>query len=289
VTITSLHTKAIISQPTACYDQTTSAVMITDLMITDPSVVAEAMHWSTGQRGAMCEPGSLTGVELSPFVGQALNIGVQAIAFAGGARDKFELKQIIADVGERTSRAADDAAHSTATVVAAATVAITQAANDASKALGEAGKLAGGEFAESVKTAQTGLQAELHRLFGSEDPELERRLKSALDGFTGRLNQASAEKTEALFAQAARQFDPDVPSSLMARHICLLAKQQTELKANIDQKLGELGVQYEKLTAVVERTQAAKDARHAVEQGITLKGATYEKKVIFSDDSEGLG
>ena len=233
----------------------------------------------------------LTGVDLSPFVHQALNIGVQAIALAGGAQDKFELKQLINDVGERTSRAAADAASTTATVVDEATLAIRRAATDASKAFGEAGKLARGEFADSVKTAQAGLQDELRRLFGNDDPEMQRRLNMVLEGFGQRVSQASAEKTEALFAKAAKQFDPDEPTSPMARHISLLEKQQTELKANIDQKLGELGTQYEKLTAVVERTQAAKDARHTVEQGTTLKGATYEEKVnaAMRDIADGLG
>jgi hypothetical protein len=291
VTITSLHTKTIISQPTAYYDAIAAAVVITDVMITDPSVVAEAMHWSSGQRGAACEPVGLAGVDLSPFVRQALNIGVQAIALAGGAQDKFELKQLINDVGERTSRAAADAASSTATLVDEATLAIRQASTDASKAVGEAGKLARAEFADSVKMAQVGLQDELRRLFGDDDPELQRRLNMVLEGFGQRVTQASAEKTEALFAKAARQFDPDEPTSPMARQICLLDKQQTELKANIDQKLGELGTQYEKLTAVVERTQAAKDARHAVEQGTTLKGATYEERVnaAMRDIADGLG
>jgi hypothetical protein len=193
VTITSLHTKSIITQPTAYYDDSASAVMITEVTITDPSVVAEAMHWSSGQRGGMCDPGGLAGVDLSPFVRQALNIGVQAIALAGGAQDKFELKQLINDIGERTSRAAADAAHTTATVVDEATLAIRRAATDASLAFGEAGKLARGEFADSVKTAQTGLQDELRRLFGGDDPELHRRLDVILEGFDYRVNRQRRE------------------------------------------------------------------------------------------------
>jgi len=279
VTITSLYTKPILNQLTAYYDTTTAAVMITDVMITDPAVVSEAMHWSSGQRGAVCDPASLAGLDLSLFIRQALNIGVQAIAMAGGAQDKFELCQLVRDVGERTSQAADHAAHTTATVVEEATLAIKRAATEASTAFGDAGKLARGEFADTVKAAQSGIQAELRRLFGDDDPELQRRLDLVLDGFGHRVNQASAEKTEALFAKAARQFDPDEPSSPMAKHVRLLEKQQTDLKANIDQNLGELTTQYEKLTAVIERTHASKDARRAVELVTTLKGATYEERV----------
>jgi hypothetical protein len=193
-------------------------------------------------------------------------------------------------VGERTSRAAEDAAHTTAAVLDEATVAIKQAATDATKTFAEAGKLARGEFADSVKTAQSGLQAELRRLFNGDDPELQQRLDKAMEGFGQQVSQASAEKTEALLAKAARQFDTDEPASAMAMYIRLLDKQQTDLKANIDHNLGELSTQYEKLTAVIERTQAAKDARHAVEQGTPLMGATYEQKVnaAMRDIADGL-
>lgn len=203
MTVTTLRNTKITTPPTAYFDIATSALVITDQVITDHAVVAEALHWSTGQRGVTCEASALAAVDLSPFVRRALNIGVQVIALAGDAQDTFELKQLIEEVGLRTSRATDEAAQATADVLDESTRAMKSAAAEASKVFAEAGKAARGEFADTVRSAKVGLNDELRRLFGGDDPELARRLDQALSTFGNRVDAVSAEKTEALVAKTA--------------------------------------------------------------------------------------
>src|SRR5207249_1802338 len=71
-------------QASVQYDPGQHAVVIHHLAISDPSVVAEAQHWSTGQRGALCDEGEFTAADLRPFVSAAVIAGSAAIRSVGG-------------------------------------------------------------------------------------------------------------------------------------------------------------------------------------------------------------
>ena len=86
------------------FDAAGPALVITDLTVTDPAIIAESRRWSTGQRGPTVGPAELLEIDLSPFVRQALAVGVQAICAAGSARDKLEFAQLVDDLGTKTGR-----------------------------------------------------------------------------------------------------------------------------------------------------------------------------------------
>jgi hypothetical protein len=50
------------------FDAAGPALVITDLTVTDPAIIAESRRWSTGQRGPNVGPAELLEIDLSPFV-----------------------------------------------------------------------------------------------------------------------------------------------------------------------------------------------------------------------------
>src|SRR5665647_142309 len=77
----------------ASYDSSGPAVVIHDLTVNHPAVSSEAARWSTGQRGPAVGADALIDVDLSVFVTQAMAVGAQAIAAAGGVQDTYNLEQ----------------------------------------------------------------------------------------------------------------------------------------------------------------------------------------------------
>jgi hypothetical protein len=73
----------------ASYDSSGPALVIHDLTVNNPAVSSEAARWSTGQRGPAVGAGDLTDIDLSIFVTQAIAVGAQAIAAAGGVQDTY--------------------------------------------------------------------------------------------------------------------------------------------------------------------------------------------------------
>ena len=87
---------------TARFDPSTGEVIITALTVRDQAVAIEALRWSTGRRGAAVRGDEMVGADLGGFVTQALVVGAQAIASAGGAQNTMELERLVADVAART-------------------------------------------------------------------------------------------------------------------------------------------------------------------------------------------
>ena len=165
-------------------------------------MVVEACRWSTGQRGPAVEPEALVDVDLSPYVRQALSVGVQAIAAAGSSQDKQEFQQLVDELGARTGKSAEQAAEATTKVVTEASRVIQETTREARLRLDEAQQQAGTKFAESVRSAQTALQHELVRLFGGDDPELVNRLNPVLASFDAQLERTTRDQTQTMIERA---------------------------------------------------------------------------------------
>jgi len=99
--------------PAVRYDTLQGAVVIDQLTITEQSVVTESRRWSQGRRGPTLTAEQMAGVDLSPFLRQALTVGVHAISTAGGIQEKFNLEGLVAEVGDRTADATARAATAT--------------------------------------------------------------------------------------------------------------------------------------------------------------------------------
>jgi hypothetical protein len=275
----------------AFYDSSTPAVVVRSLMLTDPTVVSESRRWSTGQRGAAVNADTLSGADLSAFVTQAMVVGAHAIGSAGGIQDMFNLEQLVTDVGTRTAESTAKAADATSAVVEHATETVQKAAVDAQKAIAEAGSEARTSFADNVTSAKKSLLEEVHRLVGGDNPDLLARLTPMLEKFGHDLDDRVAKQTSDMFTTAARQFDPDDPTSPMSKHARALAAHQESLSVTLEKNHKELAAKVDELTTAVKVTTSANDAATATASVTPLKGDTYAARinVLMDEIAAGLG
>jgi prefoldin subunit 5 len=275
--------------PPASYDRSQPAVLIHNLAIPDPTVVAESRRWSTGQRGAAVGAEDLAGIDLTPFVTQALVVGAHAISTAGGVQDTFNLEQLVSDVGIRTSESTEKAATATAAVVTGATEAMQKAANEAKKAIAEAGRDTGKNIADSADAVKKTLLDEVNRLVGGDNPELATRLVPIVDKFSRELENRAAKQTSELFAQATKLFDPHDPASPMSKYTRELRSQQETLRTSLEKSQGDIAAKVDELTTAVRVTASAQEAAAATAKVTPLKGDTYANAIHRLMDSIAVG
>ncbi|MGH9248343.1 MAG: Fis family transcriptional regulator [Acidimicrobiales bacterium] len=277
--------------PDAYYDSSTPAVVVQNLAVTDPTVVSESRRWSTGQRGAAVNADEMSGADLSAFVTQAMVVGAHAIGSAGGVQDTFNLEQLVTDVGTRTAESTVKATDATSAVVEHATETVQKAAVDAQRVIAEAGNEARTSFAANVTSAKKSLLEEVQRLVGGDNPELLARLSPMLEKFGHDLDDRVAKQTSELFTKAARQFDPDDPTSPMSKHARALAAHQESLSVTLEKNHKELAAKVDELATAVKVTTSANDAATATASVTPLKGNTYEAGInlVMAEIAAGLG
>jgi len=275
----------------ASYDSSGPAVVIHNLTVNNPTVCSEATRWSTGQRGPAVGADALVDVDLSAFVTQAMAVGAQAIAAAGGVQDTYNLEQLVSDVGTRTAETSAKAAAATTAVVKSASDGMQKASTDAKNAIAEAGLLARKGFGESVESARKDLREEINRLVGGENPELVARLSPLLDTFGRDMNERVAKQTSELLEKAARQFDTSDPTSPMAKHAKGLREQQDALSLTLVKNHEALTVKVDQLTTAVKVATAAADATSAIAKVTPIKGDTYAGSIhrVMQQIATGLG
>ncbi|MGH3789180.1 MAG: Fis family transcriptional regulator [Pseudonocardiaceae bacterium] len=275
------------ASPGAYYDRGTPAVVIQSLAVNDPAVVAESRRWSTGRRGAAVGEDGMGGIDLSMFVDQALIVGAHAIGTAGGVQDTFNLERLVSDVGARTAESTSRAVDTTTAVVNNATEAMQKASSEVRNTITEAGRDARRSFADTVEGARKGLLDEVHRLVGGDNPELAARLGPMLDRFGYDLDARVVRQTSELLDKAAKQFDPDDPTSPMAKHTRELRRQQETLSAALEHHHRDLATKVEELTTAVKVRAGAESLAHIT----PLKGESYATGIhgLMEQIAAGLG
>lgn len=268
-------------------DPATGTLRIEALGLDDPRVTTECRYWSTGRRGEPVDLAVLAAADLSAFVVQAMAIGASAMTSAAGIEQQYGIEALVAEVEQRSTKAAADAADRTTDAVTQATSALTKASDQAKTAVVEAGTTARRAFAESVDTARVELAGQITALLGGDEPQLMIRLQPMLEKFSTSLQERATSQTTAMIDKVARQFDPADPASPMAQQMRALATTQNDhakvageqLRA-LTEKLDELG-----------RSVAVRRATELALSRTTAKGATYEDQVhpVLSMIATGLG
>lgn len=275
----------------AHFDVDGPAVVVEKLTLNDPNVVAEARHWPTGRRGAAVPVAEMAHCDLIAFVTQAVIVGSQAIATAGGAQEAYRLDALVADVGERTSRLTLEAGRATGAAVQQATATIEASTAAARETFDKIAAQSRRSFTESVETAGTALRADLTRLLGGENPELLNRLGPVIEKFGRELEARATAQTGELVAKAARALDPADPASPAAQQARALAEQQERLAATLTADSQALTHKVDALAEAVKVAQAASSARAAVVSTSTLKGDEFEDTLqgLLAELAAGFG
>ena len=277
--------------PAVSYNRTVPALVVNNLTIDDPSVVSESRRWSSGIRGPAVSEDTCAGVDFSTFITQAVTVGARAIAAAGGVQDTFNLERLVSDVGARTSQSTEDAAQATTEVVSRAVDAVEKASLNAKEAIAAAGKNAQQQFGEAVSVATKSLVGEMNRLVGGDNPELAGQLAPLLEKFGRDLDARVSSQTSDLFTKAAKQFDPDDPTSPMSKHTRDLDRRQQTLAEALEKNHKELAAKVEELATAVKVSASANIAATATAKATPLKGATYASELhpLVDQVAVGLG
>ena len=219
----------------ATYDPVARALVIRDLIITDPVVLSEIARWTTGTRGPVCEPEDLVGADLSAFCSQAIATGAMAISAAGGTQEAHHLDRLIDEVGARTTAASAAAAKTTTDATARAAFALEKAAEGVQKSIRDAAQQAREGIVKQVQESRHQLSEEIGRLVGGNDPVLAGKLKVVLTTVGAELDERATAKTEEMLMKAARQLDPRDPTSPMAAVTKHLVDQQNDHAYSVQQ------------------------------------------------------
>lgn len=272
----------------AHFDNDASAVVIESLTIHDSEVTREAQRWISGERGPLVEkPDALASADLTNYVTEAVRIGAHALSVTGQAQEAQALERMLKDVGDKTSDSTAQAAELTARAVREASEALMAAARDAKTGIIDADTRSRNELTTAVTTAKQDLNAELHRLFAGESPELVARLQPLLTKFGTDLDARVSAGTAELLTKAAKQFDPSDPTSPMAKHAAALT-------ANQEQLTQQLAKQHAELTDKIEEVSAAlriQEATTALARVTPIKGESYASSVhlVLTGVATGLG
>ncbi|TQM63815.1 Fis family transcriptional regulator [Humibacillus xanthopallidus] len=286
-----MHENSGPTLPAASFDPAASALVITQLTVVDPAVATEALRWSTGRRGVAVPAMEMAGVDLGGFVTQALAVGAQAIASAGGAQDTFELERLVADVAARTEASSAQAADVTGSAVKAAAEAVAKATDDVRKVIAETGASTRAAYAETVKSTTDGLRADVERIFGGENPELLAKLGPVLESVGRKIGDQAFKQTDELLVRVSRQFDPADPTSPFAKQAKTLADQQQVLSDAMDKNHLALVGKVDELAKAVEVQKAAAAAVSRTASVTPLKGSIFELEVnaVMEGIAAGLG
>lgn len=261
--------------PSAFYDPQAQALVIEHLQVNDPTVLGEVRHWTSGRRSSPADDAALGQADLAPFCLQALSAGAAAIRGAGGTQEAHHLDHLIAQVGERASKASQDAATTTSAAADHATKAMTQAATEAQRSLLEAGKATRQSLTEHVDRSRRSLTEEIQRLVGGDHPLLATQLDGLLGKFTAELDDRVGKRTDELFGKAAKQLDPRDPTSPLATFIKEIGEQQAALTGHLDKGQKDIEQRLEKLMLLVNTATASTTATNAAVKVSPIKGDTY--------------
>jgi hypothetical protein len=262
--------------PHAVFRPTGDSITIDKLVIDDADTIAEASRWTGGKRGpVVTDTTILDGADVTRFVTEALGLGARAIAATGQAQESQALSHLIRDVGERTTGASADAAARTVRATQEATEAITKTADTARQAVTDAERLHREQFSAAVTKAGTDLRDLVTQVLGGESPELLERLQPVLTKFGTDLDAKVTQQTGELLEKAERQFDPNDPTSPMAKHAAALKEQYEGLTKSFTDNLTAVSTKLDAL----EKAVAVEQAIGHLAQVTPLKGDTFEQSV----------
>jgi hypothetical protein len=273
------------------FDPRGPSVVIEHLTVDDHAVVAESRFWAQGHRGPASSSDELADADLSNYVRQALAVGANAIAAAGGVQQTYDLKDLVAEVSERTEQTSLRAVEATDAAIAKATKAMEAASTHARKAISEAGELARKDFSGNVDAVRRTLATEIQRVVGGENPELLARFQPLLDRFGRDLDERATKHLGELLVKVAEQFDPAQPTSVLAQQNRVLGEQHHALSEALTKQQAELCSKVDDLAIAVKVAHAARSAAAATAQLTPLKGNTYAESVhhVLASIAAGLG
>ena len=277
--------------PAVRFDRTGPSIVVEQLEVTDPTVVAEARFWAGGHRKAAATSEQLAEADLSNYVVQALTVGAQAIATAGGVQQSYDIKELVTEVSERTQHSSQRAAEATGAMVTKAAKDMAAASEQTRQAISQATDHARKDLGIQLDNARRALSAELQRLLGGESPEVTARLQPLIDQFGRDLVERSTKQSEELVSKVARQFDPADPASVLSQQNRLLTEQHKQLIESLNKDQTLLADKVGELTIAVTAAHAARTATDATARLTPLKGNTYAEPVhrILETIAAGLG
>ncbi|MGH3712038.1 MAG: hypothetical protein ACRDT4_01015 [Micromonosporaceae bacterium] len=251
-------------------------ILISELDVRDPEVLAEAHHWADGHRGAAADEEALAQADLTGFVHTALRTGAQAIQIAAGTSQATDLRQVIADVGEQAERVTAQATRQSELAAKRAETAMATVADQTRHLVGETAGQVRASVQEALAGTVTELQQHLARLCVGENAELPIATRAAVEKAGVELQTALDRGIREGIEALARKFDVHDAASPIFRLASTMAEQQDRATREIVSGQRDLATRLDQLNTTVASATAAAQATARATEATTLKGAPYE-------------
>lgn len=266
-------------------------LVLRDLELDDPAVLAEALRWTSGRRGPEVTARQAEAADLSPFATAALTLGSQMLTYGAETGGVATLAGSVVQLTDRAQSAsaalAADVARTSKSVSEAATTATREAARQTSEALTAAAKLATTDISIAVSATRENLQAELARLLvGAEAP-----VAKQVQALVARQMAESAVTLQRTFTETlgsvTATLDVGNPASPFAKLESRIGERQ-------DRQHGELTAQFREVREAVTAATTAATAATAVAAARALspaKGRPFEEAVgsLIEQIAVGMG
>ncbi len=266
-------------------------LVMNGLSIDAAAVVAEALHWTGGRRGAPASPADAEGADLSCFALSAIMLGAQMLSYGAEAGGVAGLSGTVAQLAARAEAAssalATDVTRASRSASELAASVTREAAKQTTAALGTATERAVKEIGGAVVATRESLQAELARLLGGEDTPVVR----AVQQLVAEQMSASAVTLQRTFTETlgtvSATLDVGNPGSP-------LAKLESRIGERVERQHRDVSEQLERMReAVTAATSAASTAAAvaAARAVSSAKGQPFEESIglQLEDVAAGLG
>lgn len=272
------------------YDPATGRITITQFEISNPEILGEAHHWSSGQRGAAVDDEQLAAADLSPFINAAIATGVKAIAVAAGSTEVASNQRLIAELGDRaeesSQRAAERIGHAAEVTEKAARI----SGEETRKVVSETAEKMRTDMRTALIETVTDLRREIVALTG-EDAPVAAAAKAAVAKAGEELQSRLDKRMDETVTGITQKFDHRDPTTPIGHLVSTLRTEQKAVVDEVGKQHAEVLDRLDKIQTNIVVAAAAAEATAKATAASTLKGLPYQDAVqaVVSGHAAALG
>ncbi len=275
---------------------------ITNLEITDPVVLTEALRWTTGTRSFPAEPVDAIGCDFTEFVTEAVHLGARVLSVTSDSIGVTSLTTTVNALAQRAETASvglvETAERASAKAIEISTAATNRAQTAASQIVTEAMRRFETESARTLDARVTAVSEQLDLMLATEKGPVVGLMKDVVNqAMSGAQETWHRLLTETLtrVSQSLDATDPQTPFGQLTRQLKDDQQRQSQdLAHRIDglQELVVSTVREANTTAAIAAVQAASPAKgkpYEEAVGATVEAIACGLGASYTDTSDTVG
>lgn len=262
------------------------AVEITQMSLTDPTVVHAAQTWAQRHRDQAAAPG-VGQLDLTPFVEESMRLAAVVWQAGGDSRDVIGIQQTLGHVTERTEKAVAEASERSTQANKHAQEQLDRVRDETAKAL---------SLATTTSTRQMAATADkvgedIAKLFGGDDNPLVASARAAIGRAMTDVQTSFEQRMQQVVADVDSKWDPRVPTSPVAQMTAWFKVEQDKLLAVHHDTGREVTAKLDQIATQLVALSTTKTVTARTASVTPLKGAPFEDQVHTAIEgiAAGLG